>query len=140
LINVTDSNDNSVNSKVTKSSTAEDTGDGIKVKLKNGESVTISGLEAGYKYTIKETTTNSDSTGIVSSGGTSENISETDRTISGAVSNDSVEVTYTNTYKEKEVPVPTGIRMDVLPYVLIMMITIIGLFGFAVRRRITKGR
>jgi TQXA domain-containing protein len=122
--------------------------------LKDGQSMEIvkGQLPSGYKYAIEENIPEGLSLGTdfdikittTVDGEIDSSVSKLNSprstTRSTLDAKDNITVTYTNTYKETEVPVPTGIRVDVLPYILIMMIAIAGFVGLTVRRRITKGR
>jgi TQXA domain-containing protein len=47
------------------------------------------------------------------------------------------DIIYTN---NQQVVVPTGIRIDILPYLIIMLLAMGAVVGFVIRRRVVKGR
>ena len=91
------------------------------VDLSNEESVTLSNIPAGVTYTVTE-----DSDNYTSDGGV---FSDTTKTISGG---DEDKATFTNTLTSE---IDTGINLDSLPYILLLAVVCVGLFGFLSKKR-----
>lgn len=102
-----------------------------KVYLKDNQSIVINGLTAGTQYTIKETdyttegytTTNNKNTGADADGKTTGQ-----QTMTAADT-----VTFTN---DKAGTVPTGILLDVAPYIVLVALVGVGIIAlFATKKR-----
>lgn len=109
---------------------ADGTGEGI-FYLKNGESIVIQGLTAGTSYTVSEENEDYIASYVID-GGQSVNDNKTETQTMGTIDH---RVAFTN---RREGTVPTGIMLDVAPYlgmVLIAGIACILLFGRKRRRR-----
>jgi hypothetical protein len=100
------------------------------VSLKGGESCRLTDLPDGTVYTIEETNASAYSTTIQITGydGT---VDEANKTASGTVYGGTT-VNYTN---DKTVIVPTGIRLDILPYAVVIALAACLITLMAVRRR-----
>jgi hypothetical protein len=106
--------------------------------LKNGECIMIQNqLPIGYSYKITEQSSDDYTTRITASSGST--INNDTRTVSKSSVAENESITFTNTYTNKtEEIVPTGIRIDVLPYLIMLVICFGALVGFTIIRR--KGR
>lgn len=103
------------------------------VNLSDGESVTIKGLSTGDTYTITETAVAGYNTKIA----TGTTTSSEDATITGTeyadkTVNDATAVTF---YNISDASTPTGIVMNVAPYVLLVVVAAAGCFVFLRKRR-----
>ena len=95
--------------------------------LKNSESLTINGLIEGDSYVVNETEAGRDGytttvTGDATSNGQSVNFDDTDADT----------VSYTN---HRDAVSPTGLVMDIAPYVLLVVVAAAGCFVFLRKRR-----
>ncbi len=108
--------DNSVTNELVNISASSKT---ITVTLKHGESIELSNLNSGWKYTITETGATEYNTYIDSS--TSNNKVTAQKTLSNTDSRNAT--SYTN---NRESTTPTGIILNVLPFVLLVVIAITG--------------
>lgn len=111
-----------------------------KFMLKNGESIVFSGIPAGAKVTVKEigaddykTTVVIDNTPTVEAVALAAETGSGD-TKSGTVTISAIAQTiaFTNT---KEIPVNTGVILDTLPYVLMLIAVGGGVVAFFLRKR-----
>lgn len=103
------------------------------VELCDDETVTIKGLSEGDTYTITETAVNGYNTKIA----TGTTTSSEDATITGTeyadkTVNDATAVTF---YNISNASTPTGIVMNVAPYVLLVVVAAAGCFVFLRKRR-----
>lgn len=119
--------------------------DGI-IKLKHNEAIKIVGLTENDKYSISETvdnkyTTSADVTledtsydaDYIGPGEGTYDVKETTGLTSTEItSQNDIQVKYTNTHKEVT---PTGVIMNVAPYVLMVVIAAAGCFVFLRKRR-----
>lgn len=94
------------------------------VSLGDDESVTLSNIPAGVTYTVKEEESPYASNFVYSDTAETKSIS----------ANDTDTVTVTNTLTQ---PIDTGVFMDSLPYVLLLVGACAGLVVFFARRRMT---
>jgi fibronectin-binding protein 1 len=102
----------------------------LTVSLKHGQTVTLKDLPDGTKYTITETDADSYTTSFEVSGGTYDTAE--DQTLSGALDEDAnVVVQTTNDFT---LEIPTGIRTDAQPLVLITAFSAGALLLMAVRK------
>lgn len=99
--------------------------------LKNGQTITIQGLTAETKYTITEDSYTAsgyttsyvlDSNGSVTANTTNEQ----------TMGNDGHNVVFTNT---KEGTVPTGLLLDVVPYIALVAIVAVGLVALVLSKK-----
>ena len=99
----------------------------VSTTLKHGESVTINGLLDGDHYTVAETEANDDGyTTTVSGDATSDSQNvEFDNATADSIS-------YTN---HRDAVSPTGLVMDIAPYVLLVVVAAAGCFVFLRKRR-----
>ena len=110
-----------------------------KFTLKNGESIVFSGIPAGAKVMVTETGAEDYKTTVdVSNTPTAEAVALAAETGSGNTKSGTVTISataqtiaFTNT---KEIPVNTGVILDTLPYVL-MLIAVGGGVAFFLRKR-----
>ena len=112
---------------------------GYEFTLKNGESIVFSGIPAGAKVTVTETDAEGYTTTVVVSDTPTEAValaaetgSENNKTGSVTISATAQTITFTNT---KEIPVNTGVILDTLPYVLMLIAVGGGVVAFFLRRR-----
>ena len=110
-----------------------------KFTLKNGESIVFSGIPAGANVTVTETGAEDYKTTVNVSNTPTEAVAlaaETDSgdTKSGTVTIDAnaKTIAFTN---EKEIPVNTGVILDTLPYVLMLIAVGGGVVAFFLRKR-----
>jgi hypothetical protein len=109
-----------------------------KFKLKGGETLVIKIPATGYKYKIEEISTGKFVTTITTST-SSSTVYINEKTITNENPAINEVITYTNTYPSDMVP-PMGIRVDTLPYIIILLLSAGVLIGYIIRRRIIKGR
>ena len=103
------------------------------VYLSDGESVTIKGLSTGDTYTITETAVAGYNTKIATGTTTSsEDATITDTEYADKTVNDATAVTF---YNISDASTPTGIVMNVAPYVLLVVVAAAGCFVFLRKRR-----
>jgi hypothetical protein len=89
----------------------------IKVNLKHGDTVVLQNLLQGTSFTITETDADDYTTSFSVDGSSSQESANHSR--SGSMTNDKdVAVIVTN---DKKLIVPTGIKVEALPYVIILM-------------------
>lgn len=115
--------------------------EGTKYTLKHGETLTITNLPANATWEVTESNSkgytvstqydvDTDDEGSVITG---EEKFESGNGAKGVIAaSDTDNVTFTNTKSEPE---PTGVFMDILPYVLIAVVAAAACFFFAARRR-----
>ncbi|MBR5949970.1 MAG: hypothetical protein IKZ87_00885 [Actinomycetaceae bacterium] len=113
----------------------------LSFKLKNGDSATIAGLPVGTTYTVTETNTGTTFTTDMKTTKTSsfttpnatENTDANKRvTASAALGDGGNVVDVTNTYEDIT---PTGLVLEVLPYVLMIGIPLLAIAGYIALRR-----
>lgn len=116
------------------------------IKLKHNEAIKIVGLTKGDKYTISETVDSKYETTAAVTGDeipsqnncydankTKYTVKNTDGLTESAIqSTNDITVAYTNTHKAVT---PTGVIMNVAPYVLMVIIAVAGAFVFLRKRR-----
>jgi len=118
------------------------TGDQLKtgydVYLQHGDTVTLSGLVPGCKFTITETNNEYNVATVVKQvvSGTETTVADADNvddnaTVQGTISNNTT-VSYTNT---KTGLIPTGVVLSVVPWVIAGVVIIGGVVFFAVRSK-----
>ena len=115
-------------------------GSGYEFKLKNGEHIVFSGIPAGANVTVTETGAEDYKTTVdVSNTPTAEAVALAAETGSGDTKTGSVTISataqtiaFTNT---KEIPVNTGVILDTLPYVLMLIAVGGGVVAFFLRKR-----
>lgn len=102
--------------------------DPVTVTIKHNGKITIYGLSATDTYTIEETT------GADAAGYTVDNNKSNDKTgkVTGQTTRDGESYIVTNT---KTATTPTGIVMNVAPYVLLVVVAAAGCFVFLRKRR-----
>lgn len=102
--------------------------DPVTVTIKHNGKITIYGLSATDTYTIEETT------GADEAGYTVDNNKSNDKTgkVTGQTTSDGESYIVTNT---KTATTPTGIVMNVAPYVLLVVVAAAGCFVFLRKRR-----
>lgn len=112
---------------------------GYEFKLKNGERIVFSGIPAGARVTVTETGAEGYTTTVDVSDTPTEAVALAAETGSGDTKSGSVTITktaqtiaFTNT---KEIPVNTGVILDTLPYVLMLIAVGGGVVAFLLRRR-----
>ena len=113
---------------------------GYEFKLKNNESIVFSGIPAGANVTVTETGAEDyKTTVVVNDTPTAEAValaaetgSVNNKTGSVTISADAKTIAFTNT---KEIPVNTGVILDTLPYVLMLIAVGGGVVAFFLRRR-----
>lgn len=93
----------------------------------NNTRVHIYGLSNGDAYTVTENAANSDGYVTTIDGSSTENGVK-----SGSFANSNVTVAYTNT---RDAVSPTGLIMDIAPYVLLVVVAAAGCFVFLRKRR-----
>lgn len=110
-----------------------------KFTLGNGESIVFSGIPAGAKVTVTETGAEDYKTTVDVSNTPTEAVALAAETGSVATKSGSVDIdatahtiTFTNT---KEIPVNTGVILDTLPYVLMLIAVGGGVVAFFLRKR-----
>lgn len=111
-----------------------------KFTLKNGESIVFSGIPAGAVVTVTETGAEDYKTTVdVSNTPTAEAVALAAETGSGDTKSGTVTISataqtiaFTNT---KEIPVNTGVILDTLPYVLMLIAVGGGVVAFFLRKR-----
>lgn len=111
-----------------------------KFTLKNGESIVFSGIPAGAEVTVTETGAEDYKTTVdVSNTPTAEAVALAAETGSGDTKSGTVTISataqtiaFTNT---KEIPVNTGVILDTLPYVLMLIAVGGGVVAFFLRKR-----
>lgn len=111
-----------------------------KFTLKNGESIVFSGIPAGAEVTVTETGAEDYKTTVdVSNTPTAEAVALAAETGSGDTKTGTVTISataqtiaFTNT---KEIPVNTGVILDTLPYVLMLIAVGGGVVAFFLRKR-----
>lgn len=111
-----------------------------KFTLKNGESIVFSGIPAGAEVRVTETGAEDYKTTVdVSNTPTAEAVALAAETGSGNTKSGSVTISataqtiaFTNT---KEIPVNTGVILDTLPYVLMLIAVGGGVVAFFLRKR-----
>lgn len=111
-----------------------------KFTLKNGESIVFSGIPAGAEVRVTETGAEDyKTTVVVNDTPTAEAVALAAET--GSVNNKTGSVTINATAKtiaftnEKEIPVNTGVILDTLPYVLMLIAVGGGVVAFFLRKR-----
>jgi hypothetical protein len=123
---------------------SDTTGNGVSVadgvitfSLRKDGTFTLNDIPEGYTYEIVENENSGDyKTTIKAPAGAS--VRNDTKTVSNKISSNET-VTYTNKYIKLEEPVvPTGVRVDVLPYIVVCAIAVLGLAAFIVRKRIQK--
>lgn len=97
------------------------------IMLNNNTRVHIYGLSNGDAYTVTENAANSDGYVTTIDGSSTENGVK-----SGSFANSNVTVAYTNT---RDAVSPTGLIMDIAPYVLLVVVAAAGCFVFLRKRR-----
>lgn len=115
-------------------------GSGYEFTLKNGESIVFSGIPAGAKVMVTETGAEDYTTTVkVSDTPTAEAVALAAETGSGDTKSGTVTISataqtiaFTN---EKEIPVNTGVILDTLPYVLMLIAVGGGVVAFFLRKR-----
>ena len=112
---------------------------GYEFTLKNGESIVFSGIPAGANVTVTETGAEDYKTTVVVSDTLTEAValaaetgSEDTKIGSVTISATAHTITFTNT---KEIPVNTGVILDTLPYVLMLIAVGGGVVAFFLRKR-----
>jgi hypothetical protein len=111
--------------------------DGIlEVSLKHGQQVTLEDLPDGTRYTITETDAAGYTTSFDVTGGTYD--TSEDQTLSGTLNTDTDVVVQTT--NDCTVAIPTGIRMDIQPLVLITAFSAGALLLMAVSKRKNQKR
>lgn len=98
-----------------------------KVYLKNGEKFVIYNLPAGAAYTVTEMDTAYNESFRIDSGESKDGLEA-----AGKIGRDDTVAAFTNT---KTITPPTGIFMDVMPYVLLLAAAVLGCVVFFVFRR-----
>ena len=111
----------------------------ITATLKGGESVTISNIPVGVKYTVTETKAGTeniekieDNQQIAKANVAAAYKVENEVTTATALTSDGAEVTVKNT---KTIEVPNGISVDFVPYVLIIALAGIALVAMKARKK-----
>ena len=114
-------------------------GSGYEFKLKNGEHIVFSGIPAGANVTVTETDAGDYKTTVKVSDTPTEAVALAAETGSGDTKSGSVTISataqtiaFTN---EKEIPVNTGVILDTLPYVLMLIAVGGGVVAFFLRKR-----
>lgn len=111
-------------------------GDLSNIKLSDGMKLYIYGLSAGDSYSVKEDAANDDNydTTIKTNITDKENISgdNAEVAVSDSFGNENISIDYTNT---REAVSPTGLIMDIAPYVLLVVVAAAGCFVFLRKRR-----
>ena len=112
---------------------------GNKFTLGNGESIVFSGIPAGANVTVTETDAGDYKTTVKVSDTPTEAVALAAETGSGDTKSGSVTISataqtiaFTN---EKEIPVNTGVILDTLPYVLMLIAVGGGVVAFFLRKR-----
>ena len=110
-----------------------------KFTLKNGESIVFSGIPAGAEVTVTETDAGDYKTTVDVSNTPTEAVALAAETDSGDTKSGTVTISataqtiaFTN---EKEIPVNTGVILDTLPYVLMLLAVGGGVVAFFLRKR-----
>ena len=98
--------------------------------LKDGEYVTFSDMPVGTKYTVTETEANQDS--YTTTAASLVNGKTSDTTANNLVGENANMVGYTN---NKDASVPTGIIVNNLPFVMLILVSVCGFIGYIVFRR-----
>lgn len=111
-------------------------GDEATVFLKHGETITIENLPYDVKYEVREVGDNDYNTSIKTmyDDDTVTIDSANSLKVSGTVNSAHEGVIYTNTYKEEFTP-DTGIFLDSAPYILLLTLAALGMFGFVSQKR-----
>ena len=105
-----------------------------KISLSHGETLKIYGLPAGTTYQIVETQVNNYSTSIdVNKDGTAD--IQGVNTNEKIIGDDTSYVDYTNDYNDEDVATPTGIIINNLPFVLMVVVAGSGLALYVVSKR-----
>ena len=104
-------------------------GEAADFKLKNGDTITISNLPYGVTYTVEE----DDYTSAANGGYDAANYSFSDANKTIDTAADTVEIT-----NNKGITVDTGINMDSMPYILMLAVVCMGLFGFFFKKRMMR--
>jgi hypothetical protein len=91
-------------------------------------------MPKGYMYDIVEADAGSEYTMSVTDKPSAASFDKQSRTVSQSNITADVNVTVTNTYK-KALIVPTGIRLDILPYAVVIVLAACLITLMAVRRR-----
>lgn len=106
---------------------------GTQIALKDGQAITIKGLSAGDKYTIEEDDYTADgyTTKYTLTGATSDD-ADNGRTVTEKTTADSLAITF---YNIKNYITPTGVILNVAPYVLMVVIAVAAAFVFLRKRR-----
>jgi TQXA domain-containing protein len=109
------------------------------ITITGGEESEIRNIPYGCKVEVSELNAEKFNTKITTTMGGQSTSYESQKSIAVDMTNN-VTILFENSFVTPKVVVPTGIRIDVLPYLVIMVIALGGLIGFVVRRRISKGR
>jgi TQXA domain-containing protein len=109
------------------------------ITITGGKEIEIRNIPYGSSVEISELNAERFDTKITTTIGGQSTSYEKQQSITAEVTNN-ITVLFTNSFTTPTAVVPTGIRIEILPYMLIMIIAIGGFIGFVVRRRISKGR
>ncbi|HIR40948.1 MAG TPA: QVPTGV class sortase B protein-sorting domain-containing protein [Candidatus Egerieicola pullicola] len=129
-IDLTDSETSSVTVKIGDAAgTSQSTANPIRLDeaIKDGQTITITGLPVGTDYTITETDADGYETSYVGATASSSNTKEA----SGTITDGTNAVTVTN---NRDSVSPTGIMMDIAPYAVLVVIAAAGCFIFLRKR------
>ena len=97
-------------------------------EIGNDGSIQIFGLSANDKYTVVETAANTDGYTTTVSVNTKD---DDGKTVSGKLTSDNTNITYTNT---KNANTPTGIIMNIAPYIVLVAFAVVAALFFLRRR------
>jgi len=109
-------------------------GASVTLKLKHNQRLVFTDMLVGTTYTAGETDTASGYTVAATKlqGGVSSNVTSTRTGVAGAVAESGNSVTVTNT---RNSTTPTGILIDNLPFILLILVSVGGLIAYLVVRR-----
>lgn len=103
----------------------------VEFELKGGDTMTFTNIPAGVKYTVSEIDYSEDA--LIEENKLGYETSYTNNKNTGSIvanNEDLVEVVNT-----KGVTVDTGITLDNAPYILVLVIAVLGMFGFVFKKR-----
>lgn len=115
-------NDNATTDRVYTPTEGENGSYTIEFELGDDETATFTNIPVGTTYTVTED----------SAGYTSDHTTPADGTIAGGDTDTDV---WTNTLQSE---IDTGIAMDSMPYILLLAVACIGLFGFITKKRMMR--
>lgn len=105
----------------------------VEVTLKHGQEFTIHNLPVGADYTVVEGANDYDTKEYVVTAGTTAGTRTKGQTAEGEIAEGTNAVAFTNT---KNVNAPTGVFMDIIPFIVLIGAVLIGCAAFfAFRRR-----